>query len=97
MANDIYDALIMGARSTVELIDTYTTAIANIVDKHVLTTTQHKPVVFVVHMQKKKQTKTVGRRTIKWWRSKDDVAVEYKERMTVKYEELSEEVGGLEE
>ena len=60
-------------------------------------TTQHKPVVFVVRMQKKKQTKTVDRRTIKWWRCKDDVAVEYKERVTVKYEELSEEVGGLEE
>ena len=26
-------------------------------------TTQHKPVVFVVCMQKKKQTKTVGHRT----------------------------------
>ena len=48
-------------------------------------------------MQKKKQTKTVGRRIIKWWSCKDDVAVEYKERVTVKYEELSEEVGGLEE
>ena len=60
-------------------------------------TTQNKPVVFVVCMQKKKQTKTVGRRTVKWWRCKDDVAVEYKERMTVQYEELSEEVGGLEE
>ena len=53
-------------------------------------TTQHKPVVFVVHMQKKKQTKTVGRRTIKWWRCKDDVAVEYKEQVTVMYDELSE-------
>ena len=60
-------------------------------------TTQHKPVVFVVCMQKKKQTKTVCRWTIKWWRCKDNVAVEYKERMTVKYEELSEEVCGLEE
>ena len=60
-------------------------------------TTQQKPVVFVVCMQNKKQTKTVGRRTIKWWRCKDDVAVKYKERVTVKYEELSEEVGGLEE
>ena len=60
-------------------------------------TTQHKPVVFVVRMQKKKQTKSVGRRTIKWWRCKDEVAVEHKERMTVKYDELSEEVGGLEE
>ena len=60
-------------------------------------TTQHKPVVFVVRMHKKKQTKTVGRRTIKWWRCKGDVAVEYKERVTVKYEELNEKVGGLEE
>ena len=59
--------------------------------------TQHKPVVFVVRMQKKKQTRNVGRKTVKWWRCKDDVAVEYDERMTVKYEELSEEVGGLEE
>ena len=53
--------------------------------------------VFVVRMQKKKQAKTVGRRTIKWWRCKDDVAVDCKERVTVKYEEHSEEVGGLEE
>ena len=49
----------------------------------------------VLVVQKKKQTKTVGRRTIKWRRYKDDVAVEYKERVTVKYEELSEEVGGM--
>ena len=60
-------------------------------------TTQQKPVVFVMRMQKKKQTKTVSRMTIKWWRCKDDVAVEYKDRVTVKYEELSEEVDGLEE
>ncbi|KAI0231117.1 hypothetical protein LSAT2_018516 [Lamellibrachia satsuma] len=59
--------------------------------------TQHKPVVFIVRMQKKKQTKPVGRMTIKWRRCKDDIAVEYKEQVTVKYEELSEEVGGLEE
>ena len=58
---------------------------------------QHKPVVFVVRMQKKKQTKTVGRRTVEWWRCKDDVAVEYDERVTVKYEELIEEVDGVEE
>ena len=29
-------------------------------------TTQHKPVVSVVRMQKKKQTKTIDRRTVKW-------------------------------
>ena len=60
-------------------------------------TTQHKPVVFVLRMQKKKQTKNVGHMTIQWWRCKDDVAVEYMERVTVKYKELSEEVGGWEE
>ena len=49
--------------------------------------------VFVVCVQKKKQTKTVGRRTIQWWMCKDDVAVEYKERVTVMHKELSEEVG----
>ena len=62
--------------------------------EHVMT--QHKPVVFVVRMQKK-QTKTVGHRTIQLWRCKDDIAVEYKEQVTVKCEELNEEVGGLEE
>ena len=60
-------------------------------------TTQHKPVVFVVRMQKKKQTKTVGRRTIKCWRCKDDVVVVYKEQVKVRYAELIEEVGGLKE
>ena len=46
-------------------------------------TTQHKPVVFVVYMQKKKQTKAMGRMTtgVWWWMCKDDVAVEYKERV----------------
>ena len=60
-------------------------------------TTQHKPVVFVVRILKKNQAKTVGRRTIKWWRCKDDVAVEYKDRVTVRYEEFSEEIGGLQD
>ena len=50
-----------------------------------------KSVVFVVRIQKKKQIEKMGRRTIKWWRCKDDVAVEYK------YEDLSEDVVGLEE
>ena len=48
-------------------------------------------------MEKKKQTKTVGRWIIKWWRCNDDFAVEYKERVTCKYDELSEDFGGLEE
>ena len=60
-------------------------------------TTQNNPVVLVVRMQKKKQTKTVGRRAIKWLRCKDVVAFEYKERGIFKYEELLEDVGGVEE
>ena len=32
-----------------------------------------------------------------WWRCEDDVVVEYNEEVRVRYEELSEEVGGLEE
>ena len=47
-------------------------------------TTQHKPV---------KQTNTVDHKTIKWWRCKDNVAVVYKDQVTVRYEEFSEEVG----
>ena len=61
-------------------------------------TTQHKPVVFVVRTQKKKQTKTVDRDFVfALWRCKDEVAGEYKEQVTVKYEDLSEKIGGLEE
>ena len=32
----------------------------------------------------------MGSRTIKWWRCKDDVTVEYKEQVTGRNEELSE-------
>ncbi|KAI0208264.1 hypothetical protein LSAT2_007081 [Lamellibrachia satsuma] len=83
--------------TTKPFINIYTSAGRDIAHFKENIMTQHKPVVFVMCMQKKRQTKTVGCRTIKWWRCKDDVAVEYKERVTVKYEELSEEVGGLEE
>ena len=49
------------------------------------------------HISRRRNKLRLSCRTIKWWRCKDNVAVEYKERVTVKYEELSEEVGGLEE
>ena len=49
----------------------------------------------MLELWKKKQTKTMGRRTIKWWRCKYDVAVVYNARVTAKYEELREKVGGF--
>ena len=43
------------------------------------TTTQHKPVVFVVRMKRTKPNKIVGRKTIKWWKCRDGVATEYRQ------------------
>ena len=60
-------------------------------------TTQNKPVVFVVRMNRTTPNKIVGRKTIKWWKCIDGVAVEYRERVNVKYEELGEEVDDVEE
>lgn len=31
-------------------------------------TTQHKPLIFVVRMQKRREIKSVGWKTIKWWK-----------------------------
>ena len=53
--------------------------------------------VFVVLMKRIKPNKILGRKTIKWWKCIDGVAIEYRERMKVKYEELGEEVGDVEE
>ena len=61
------------------------------------TTTQHNQVVFVVRMVRTKPNKIVGRKTIKWWKCKDGIAIEYRERVKVKYEELGEEVDDVEE
>ena len=61
------------------------------------TTTQHKPVVFVVRMKRTTPNTIVGRKTIKWWKCIDGVATEYRDRVKVKYEELGEEVNDVEE
>ena len=40
--------------------------------------TQHKPLVFVVRMQKMREEKVVGRKTIKWWKcSRDTVGTQW--------------------
>ncbi len=48
-------------------------------------------------MNRAKQKKIVGRETINWWKCVDGVAIEYRERVSVKYEELGEEVVDVEE
>ena len=53
--------------------------------------------VFVVRMNRTKPNKIVGCKTIKWWKCTDGVAIEYRERVKVKYEELGEEADGVEE
>ena len=50
-------------------------------------TTQHKPVVFEVHMTKW---------NIERWKCNDEMMVEYRERVTRKYEELDAEKGTVE-
>ena len=60
-------------------------------------TTQHKPVVFVVRMKRTKPNKIVGRKTIMWWQCIYGIAIEYRERLKVEYEELGQEVDDLEE
>ena len=54
-------------------------------------TTQHKPVVFEVRMKKWKEKRTTGPKNIKWWKCKDEIMVEYRERVRRKYEELDAE------
>ena len=59
-------------------------------------TTQHKPVVFEVRVKKWKMKRTMGPHNIKLWKCKDDMTVEYRERVRRKYEELNAEKGTVE-
>ena len=52
---------------------------------------QLKPVVFEVRMKKWKEKRTMGPKNIKWWKGKDEMMVEYRERVRRKYEELDAE------
>ncbi len=56
-------------------------------------TTQRKPVVFEVRMKKAEEKRTMGPKKIKWWKCKDDIMVEYSERVRKTYEELDAEKG----
>jgi len=62
------------------------------VGEHV--TTQHKLVVFVIYMKKKWEVKNRGWKMTRWRKCRDN-AIEYKERVRARYEELSEEAKGL--
>ena len=44
-------------------------------------TTQHKPVVFEVRTKKWKEKRTMGPKNIRWWKCKDEMMVEYRERV----------------
>ena len=54
-------------------------------------TTQHKPVVFEVRMKKWTEKRTMGPKNIKLWKCKDEMMVEYREKVRRKYEELEAE------
>ena len=56
-------------------------------------TAQHKPVVFEVRMKKWKEKRTMGPKNIKWWKCKDEMMVQNRERVRRKYEELDPEKG----
>ena len=59
-------------------------------------TTHHKPVVFIVGMQKMRRSRMQARTTIKWWKCTEGMIDEYKERVKMKYEELDREVEAVE-
>ena len=59
-------------------------------------TTQHKLDVIEVRMKKWKEKRAMGPKNIKWWKCKDEMMVEYRERLRRKYEELDEEKGTVE-
>ena len=59
-------------------------------------TTQHKPVVFEVRMKRCKEKRTMGPKNINWWKCKDEMMVDYRERVRRKYEELEAEKGTVE-
>ena len=58
--------------------------------------TQHKPVVFLVQMKKRREVKSRDQKIIRWESIWGNVG-ECKERIRSKYEQLSEEAQGLEE
>ena len=58
-----------------------------------VTKQEHKPVAFEVRMKKWKEKRTMGSKNIKCWKCKDDIMVEYRERVRRKYEELDAEKG----
>ena len=47
-------------------------------------------------MKKWKDKRTMGPKNIKWWKCKDEMVVEYMERVRRTYEELDPEKGTVE-
>ncbi len=59
-------------------------------------TTQHKPVVFEVRMNKWKEKRTMGPKNIKWWKCKDEMMLKCRERVMRTHEELDADKGTVE-
>ena len=53
-------------------------------------------VVFEDRMKKWKERRTMGPTNIKWWKCKDEIMVEYMDRVRRNYEELDAEKGTVE-
>ena len=47
-------------------------------------------------MKKWKEKRSMGPNNIKWWKCKDEMVVEYRERVRRKYDELDAETGTVE-
>ena len=60
-------------------------------------TTQHKPVIFVIRLDKKRKPKIQGRKVIKWWKCKGQLLFDYADRVRDEFMRLNEVVGDLED
>ena len=58
-------------------------------------TTQHKPLVFVVWMKKRREVHGRGLKSIRLGMFSGNIVIEYKERLRAQYDQLSEEEKGL--
>ena len=59
-------------------------------------TTEHRQIVFEVCIKQCKEKRTMGPTNIKWWKCKDEMMVECRERVRRKYEDLDAEKGTVE-
>ena len=61
------------------------------------TASQHKPLIYTIRLEEKKNGREKGRKTIRWWKCREDIAREYVEKVRMEFGELSDTVEDLEE